>query len=252
MFVDALVLVAAVCSTLVAVYQWSVFAARSWKIRILSTALAVMLWLVWFYATIHASRSPQKIIQTEAATPLFRLAAQRGGEIMPDGDTTISALYKVFEQAVRSYLAIPSAEDKEKFERGLDEAAAIAERIVRLPAADINDMLVKIRMVAWDRGERFTSLAELDLWEPEDEGLEFDALVSLRDDLRQLCLLEKAHREALRKSFPDGAALALPLDRLERAPRPWPAAKRDDLRRLRALERSFLARLHQSTRPDRR
>jgi hypothetical protein len=55
----------------------------------------------------------------------------------------------------------------------------------------------------------------------------------------------------LRKSFPDGAALALPLDRLERAPRPWPAAKRDDLRRLRALERSFLARLHQSTRPDR-
>jgi hypothetical protein len=134
---------------------------------------------------------------------------------MPDGDTTISALYKEFEQAVTSYLAIPSAEDKEKFERGLDEAAAIAERIVRRPAADINDMLVKIRMVAWDRGERFTSLAELDLWEPEAEGLEFDALVSLRDDLRQLCLLEKAHREALRKSFPTAP----------RSPCPWTGSK---------------------------
>jgi len=62
---------------------------------------------------------------------------------------------------------------------------------------------------AWLRGTGASdsrALAELDLWEPEDEGLEFDALVSLRDDLRQLCLLEKAHREALRKSFPDGAA----------------------------------------------
>jgi hypothetical protein len=36
------------------------YATRDWKIRILSTALAVMLWLVWFYATIHASRSPKK------------------------------------------------------------------------------------------------------------------------------------------------------------------------------------------------
>jgi hypothetical protein len=88
--------------------HWSMFATPDWKIRILSTALAVMLCLIWFYATIHASRSPKKI-QTEAATPLIRLAAQRGGEIMPDGDTTISALYKVFEQAVTSYLAIPSA-----------------------------------------------------------------------------------------------------------------------------------------------
>jgi hypothetical protein len=60
MFVAALVLVGAVCSTLVAAYQWSMFATRDWKIRILSTALAVMLWLVWFYATIHASRSPKK------------------------------------------------------------------------------------------------------------------------------------------------------------------------------------------------
>jgi hypothetical protein len=40
MFVAALVLVGAVCSTLVAAYQWSMFATRDWKIRILSTALA--------------------------------------------------------------------------------------------------------------------------------------------------------------------------------------------------------------------
>jgi hypothetical protein len=45
MFVAALVLVGAVCSTLVAAYQWSMFATRDWKIRILSTALAVFGWL---------------------------------------------------------------------------------------------------------------------------------------------------------------------------------------------------------------
>jgi hypothetical protein len=59
MLVAAIVLVGAVCSTLVAAYQWSMFAARDWKTRILSTALAVMLWLIWFYATIHASRPPK-------------------------------------------------------------------------------------------------------------------------------------------------------------------------------------------------
>jgi hypothetical protein len=60
MFIAALLLAGAICSTLVAAYQWSMFAAQDWKTRILSTALAVMLWLVWFYATIHASKSSKK------------------------------------------------------------------------------------------------------------------------------------------------------------------------------------------------
>jgi hypothetical protein len=70
MFIAALVLLGAVCFTLVAAYQWTMFAARNWRARIWSTALAIMLWLVWFYATIYAPRSSEKIIRIDAATQL--------------------------------------------------------------------------------------------------------------------------------------------------------------------------------------
>jgi hypothetical protein len=57
--VFALVLLGAVGFTLVAAYQWAgifgvfdgatMFAARGWRDRVWSTALAIILWLVWFY-----------------------------------------------------------------------------------------------------------------------------------------------------------------------------------------------------------
>jgi hypothetical protein len=47
--VSALVVLGAVGFTLVAAYQWGMFAAGDWQTRILSTAIAIILWLIWFY-----------------------------------------------------------------------------------------------------------------------------------------------------------------------------------------------------------
>ena len=49
--VAALVLLGAVCFTLIAAYQWTMFAARDWRSRILTAGVAIILWLVWFYGT---------------------------------------------------------------------------------------------------------------------------------------------------------------------------------------------------------
>jgi hypothetical protein len=40
----------AVCFTLVAAYQWAYFTSRNRRIAA-SAAIAVILWLVWFYTT---------------------------------------------------------------------------------------------------------------------------------------------------------------------------------------------------------
>jgi uncharacterized membrane protein len=47
--IAALVLLGAVCFTLVAAYQLTMFADRDWQIVTWSAVMAVILWLVWFY-----------------------------------------------------------------------------------------------------------------------------------------------------------------------------------------------------------
>ena len=52
--VSALVLLGAVCFTLVAAYQWAgrlgfLNAGRDAQTRVWSTVLAIILWLVWFF-----------------------------------------------------------------------------------------------------------------------------------------------------------------------------------------------------------
>ena len=57
--VSALVLLGAVCFTLVAAYQWAgrlgifgeatTLAAGNWQGHVWNTILAIILWLVWFY-----------------------------------------------------------------------------------------------------------------------------------------------------------------------------------------------------------
>ena len=57
--VAALVLLGAVCFTLVAAYQWAgrlgifgeatTLAAANWQGHVWNTVLAIILWLVWFY-----------------------------------------------------------------------------------------------------------------------------------------------------------------------------------------------------------
>jgi hypothetical protein len=52
--IAALVLLGAVCFTLVAAYQLTMFADRDWRTFTWSAVMAVILWLVWFYGTTPA------------------------------------------------------------------------------------------------------------------------------------------------------------------------------------------------------
>jgi len=66
---SALVLVVAIACTLVAAYQWaarggafgatnSVSAVRNWQGRVWSTALAVILWLIWLVLQLGSIHAP--------------------------------------------------------------------------------------------------------------------------------------------------------------------------------------------------
>ena len=101
---------------------------------------------------------------------------------------TITTLYTEFEKAHTAYRAIPDAEEK-RWERALAKVCRLAAKIVRTPALDITEMLLKIRVAAWEIGDtRYEQLEELDSWKPtrySREG-EYHALASLRDDLQAM------------------------------------------------------------------
>jgi hypothetical protein len=52
--IAALILLGAVCFTLVAAYQLTMFADRDWRTVTWSAVMAIILWLVWFYGTTPA------------------------------------------------------------------------------------------------------------------------------------------------------------------------------------------------------
>jgi hypothetical protein len=49
--VRSLVLLGAICFTLFAAYQWINIAARNWQTFTWSAVMALILWLVWLFAT---------------------------------------------------------------------------------------------------------------------------------------------------------------------------------------------------------
>lgn len=106
---------------------------------------------------------------------------------MPRDKNSITSLYADFERAAAAYVSIPDAEQK-RWERALAKADKIAKQIVKMPAATVDEMLLKIRVTGWSVGARYKELEELDNWQPDrfTKGEEFDALVSLRGDLRRL------------------------------------------------------------------
>ena len=101
---------------------------------------------------------------------------------------SIKSLYTQFEEAEAAYKAVPEAEEK-RWQRALDKQIRLARQIVRAPAADVAEMLLKVRVAAWDIGDlKYERLEELDGWKPTrlSRGAEYDALATLREDLKRL------------------------------------------------------------------
>ena len=125
---------------------------------------------------------------------------------------SIPELYSDFECALAAARTIPDTTEanRKRWERAVAKSDRIAKQIVRAPAASVNEMILKIRVVGWSVGiackpmrDLFRkpvraddenlrhvrrSLEALDGWKPHGftKGEEFDALVSLRHDLQRL------------------------------------------------------------------
>ncbi|MBX9841081.1 MAG: hypothetical protein K2Z80_04650 [Xanthobacteraceae bacterium] len=102
-------------------------------------------------------------------------------------------LYKRFEAAKLACDKTPATEKgsvraNPKWERANDKAYDIAGEIVMAPARDVEEMLLKIRVVGFTIGVPHKRLDDLDHWQPgrTANGEEYDALVSLREDLKRL------------------------------------------------------------------
>jgi hypothetical protein len=100
---------------------------------------------------------------------------------------SISNLYADFEKAHAAYQTLPTEPEK-PFERAVDKCGRIAWRIVKAPANNLDEMLIKIRIAGWAAGAPHKRLDQLDRWMPNGActGEEFAALVSLREDLHRL------------------------------------------------------------------
>jgi hypothetical protein len=106
---------------------------------------------------------------------------------------TITDLYRGFEQTHAAYQAVPDTEGagRKRYEQLLEKACAIARRIAQTPAANLDEVALKLRVTAWDIGDRrYSKLEELDHWQPNPQlsrGTHYLAIASLREDVHRLC-----------------------------------------------------------------
>ena len=98
---------------------------------------------------------------------------------------SIPQLFAEFERAVVAMDAVPVAKSvpfkgTKEFNRAVDACVRLAKRIVVLPAADVGEMLIKIKVAGWSGEAR--PLDQLENWKPTRfaRGEVFDCLVSLR------------------------------------------------------------------------
>jgi hypothetical protein len=105
---------------------------------------------------------------------------------------SITDLYAQFVRAHDAHRAVEAcpeggAEQKE-FERLLKRCCGIAERLMKAPATSIDEMLLRLRVCAWDGAEmKYTRLEELDRWRPTtSDGAEYQVLFAIRCDLLRL------------------------------------------------------------------
>jgi hypothetical protein len=119
--------------------------------------------------------------------------------IRPADGRCVSDLYREFETAIDAMNAMPPSKEvhDRPFERAVDKCSRLAELIVRARASNIDEMLLKIRVVGWCASARRGAASAVesryldgyDNWKPDGFwvlGEQFDALVSLRADLRRL------------------------------------------------------------------
>jgi hypothetical protein len=104
---------------------------------------------------------------------------------------SVSDLYKAFAEAVAA-LALVTDQDQRRWERAVDVCGKLAQRIAAAPAADVDEMLLKIRVAGWALGRPHKRLEDLDRWEPAQPprgacGYEEQiTLASIREDLRRM------------------------------------------------------------------
>lgn len=106
---------------------------------------------------------------------------------------SITKLYADFEHAVAKSKALPPLPKgvltDPRFDKAVDRCSKIAWHIVKAPANDIDEMMLKIAVAGWCMGAHHKkNLSELDRWQPQKlfATEEAYALVSLRDDLRRM------------------------------------------------------------------
>jgi hypothetical protein len=116
-----------------------------------------------------------------------------------ENNSTITQLYKDFERAYAAYvradsiyLANQHVEGTEaRWSLALGRCNRIAERILKAPSQNSDEMLLKIRVAGWRAGFA-AAPAAVDKWKPTrrrypgEEGFAYLALASLRDDVRRL------------------------------------------------------------------
>src|SRR5271155_5987715 len=100
---------------------------------------------------------------------------------------SIEQLYEAFEKAHAAYLIADKGLEEPREARALKKCDNIGRRIASRSAADIREMLLKIKIAGWFV-DGVSSLEKLENWTPMRfrKGEELDVLVSLRDDIRRL------------------------------------------------------------------
>jgi hypothetical protein len=104
---------------------------------------------------------------------------------------SLPQLYAQLERATSIVRAWPAATDPNAsttaFDRAVDKCCRIAEKIAVAPARNVAEILIKLRVAAWQaaNGPAAKSLADLDHWYPGEfeKGAEWHTLASVRDDL---------------------------------------------------------------------
>lgn len=113
---------------------------------------------------------------------------QLGSHVM-QSIPSITDLYSRFATAVaaRELISDDTEENRLRWERAGIPLHKLAGRIVAAPAANADEVLLKIRVVGWAIGAG-EKLEELDHWTPGRllRGEEYTALASIREDLRRM------------------------------------------------------------------
>lgn len=107
---------------------------------------------------------------------------------------SIPQLYAQLERAYAAMQALSKSEESsaenKRWERAVSRCCTLSDKIATAPASNVAEILIKLRVVAFDAGSMNPggtsgTLADYDRWEPGglDNGTQYEAIASVRDDL---------------------------------------------------------------------